>query len=70
MRGDRAAGRHLVVWDGLDDAGRNQPSGVYLARVDAKQLFFERYEGFQEYPEHLPAGLSEAQVRLPAPRCQ
>ena len=31
--------------------------------MDAKQLFFERYHGFQEYPEHLLAGLSEHQVR-------
>jgi hypothetical protein len=27
------AGRHSLVWDGLDDAGRGAASGVYLARV-------------------------------------
>ena len=32
-RGHRAAGLHTVTWDGFDDAGRSQPSGVYLARV-------------------------------------
>jgi hypothetical protein len=37
--------------------------------MDAKQFFFERYEGFQEYPEQLVAGLSETQVRQsPHPR--
>lgn len=28
------AGRHAVEWDGLDDAGRAAPSGVYLVRVE------------------------------------
>jgi len=32
------AGRHVVIWDGLDDAGRAMPSGVYLARVLADGL--------------------------------
>lgn len=27
------AGRHQVVWDGRDDSGRDQASGVYLARL-------------------------------------
>jgi len=31
--------------------------------LDAKQLFFERYEGFREYPVHLVKGLSAAQLR-------
>lgn len=31
--------------------------------MDAKQLFFERYEGFREYPEHLVEGLTENQLR-------
>jgi hypothetical protein len=30
-----AAGRHDLVWDGRDDAGRSLPSGTYLVRVDA-----------------------------------
>ena len=32
---DRAAGRHLVLWDGKDGTGRSVPSGVYLARIQA-----------------------------------
>lgn len=31
--------------------------------MDAKQFFFERYDGFREYPEHLVDGLSEEQLR-------
>ncbi len=31
--------------------------------MDAKQLFFERYEGFREYPQHLVNGLTETQLR-------
>ena len=31
--------------------------------MDAKQFFFERYRGFQEYPERLVSGLTEAQLR-------
>ena len=31
--------------------------------MNAKQLFFERYRGFQEYPELLLEGLSEHQLR-------
>ncbi len=31
----RGAGAHAVTWDGKDDGGRNQPSGVYLARLRA-----------------------------------
>jgi len=31
----RAAGRHDVVWDGTDDAGRASPAGVYLLRLRA-----------------------------------
>ncbi len=33
-----AAGRNEAVWDGRDDRGRAQPSGVYLARVEAAGL--------------------------------
>lgn len=33
-----AAGRNEVTWDGRDDAGRAQPSGVYLARLEAAAL--------------------------------
>jgi expansin (peptidoglycan-binding protein) len=29
----RAAGRHRVAWEGLDDAGREAVSGVYFARL-------------------------------------
>lgn len=31
--------------------------------MDAKQLFFERYEGFREYPEHLTKDLTDDQLR-------
>jgi hypothetical protein len=31
--------------------------------MDAKQLFFERYEGFREYPEHVVKDLTEDQLR-------
>lgn len=30
--GPRSAGRHTVVWDGFDDAGRETPAGIYLLR--------------------------------------
>lgn len=28
-----SAGRHTITWDGRDDGGRDQPSGLYLARI-------------------------------------
>lgn len=31
--GDLAAGTHAFAWEGLDDAGRPQPSGAYLCRL-------------------------------------
>ncbi len=31
--------------------------------MNAKQLFFERYNGYQEYPERLLHGLSDNQIR-------
>lgn len=34
--------------------------------MDAKQLFFARYHGFREYPEHLLKGLTEQQIRQAA----
>jgi len=33
--GSLAAGRHDLVWDGLDGAGRAVPSGAYLVQVEA-----------------------------------
>ena len=33
--GDLAAGRHSVVWDGRDEAGRSLPSGIYLYRLSS-----------------------------------
>jgi hypothetical protein len=33
-----AAGRHGMIWDGRDDAGRSVPSGVYLGRLTAGPL--------------------------------
>ena len=34
---DRALpqGRHDAVWNGRDDAGRELPAGIYLARLEA-----------------------------------
>ena len=32
---ERGAGRHVVLWDGRDDAGRVAAPGVYLARLTA-----------------------------------
>jgi len=34
--GPVAADRHSVTWDGTDDAGRRQPSGVYTYRLEAE----------------------------------
>lgn len=34
--GNLAAGRHLAVWDRLDDRGRGMPAGVYWVRLDAE----------------------------------
>jgi flagellar hook assembly protein FlgD len=31
----RSAGRHEVVWNGRDDAGRRVASGTYVYRLDA-----------------------------------
>ncbi len=37
-----AAGAHAVVWDGRDDAGREVPSGLYLARLIAEGVRLDR----------------------------
>jgi len=34
-QGVQAPGRHAVVWDGTDDGGARQPSGMYLYRLQA-----------------------------------
>jgi hypothetical protein len=33
LDGPRDAGRHFATWDGLDDGGREVPSGLYFARL-------------------------------------
>ncbi len=33
LAGERRAGRHTARWDGLDDAGRAAPGGVYFYRL-------------------------------------
>lgn len=33
--GEQAAGAHLAVWDGRDDAGRAVPPGAYFARLES-----------------------------------
>jgi type IV secretory pathway protease TraF len=36
--GVAAAGRHVAVWDGRDEAGRAVGSGVYLVRLQASEF--------------------------------
>jgi hypothetical protein len=36
--GELAAGEHTVAWDGRNRGGRQQPSGVYVARLEAGSL--------------------------------
>ena len=33
LEGNQSVGRHVVAWDGRDDAGRVAPSGVYVYRL-------------------------------------
>lgn len=35
LDGDLAPGTHSLGWNGQDDAGRDLPSGVYIARLIA-----------------------------------
>jgi hypothetical protein len=37
FRGDLAAGERDLSWDGLDEAGRLLPSGVYFVRMDGSR---------------------------------
>jgi hypothetical protein len=40
-RGIRAAGRHRIVWNGLDEDGRAVPSGLYFYRLRSENDAFE-----------------------------
>jgi hypothetical protein len=42
LDGTRAAGRHVVTWDGTDDAGQAVASGVYFYRLTAGDREAER----------------------------
>lgn len=35
VQGELAAGRHTIGWNSLDDAGRPQPTGTYVLRIEA-----------------------------------
>ncbi|MFO7652302.1 MAG: FlgD immunoglobulin-like domain containing protein [Candidatus Krumholzibacteriia bacterium] len=36
--GKLTAGEHTAAWDGRDRQGRQQPSGVYMARLETSSL--------------------------------
>jgi flagellar hook assembly protein FlgD len=38
VESDLPAGEHLAIWEGRDDSGQAQPSGVYLAKLSAGTL--------------------------------
>lgn len=38
MNSENAAGRHRVVWNGLDDHGRATSAGLYFARITAGEF--------------------------------
>ena len=38
VSGNQTPGRHSVVWNGTDDAGRSVAQGIYLVRMDAKDF--------------------------------
>ena len=40
--GGRGAGRHVVIWNGSDDAGRPLASGLYMVRLDAGETRLAR----------------------------
>jgi len=41
VRGDARTGRHRIVWDGRDEAGRAVPSGLYFYRLTSPESGFE-----------------------------
>jgi uncharacterized repeat protein (TIGR01451 family) len=44
VRGDARTGRHRIVWDGRDEAGRPVPSGLYFYRLTSRQGGFEEVQ--------------------------
>jgi len=42
LDGERAAGRHAIVWDGRDDGGNAVGGGLYLLRARGEGLDVSR----------------------------
>ena len=38
LRGNKVAGSHVAIWDGLTDNGASSPSGIYIVRLKAENF--------------------------------